>query len=63
MDERYKAVRMDDGKTFGRHVEWRITDTKTDSRVATCFVSENAELVTAALNTYAQSATGRTTKE
>lgn len=29
---------------------WRVTDTTTDSRVATCYVEENAEAVVAALN-------------
>ena len=31
---------------------YRITDTLSDSRVATCFLKENAELVCAALNAF-----------
>lgn len=33
---------------YGRN--YRITDTATDSRIATCFLRENADLVVAALN-------------
>jgi len=32
---------------------FRITDTRTDSRVATCYQIENAKMVCAALNVYA----------
>jgi hypothetical protein len=33
---------------------WRITDLTTDSRIATCYVWENAKLVTKALNELAR---------
>ncbi len=61
MNERYKAVRIDDGKTYGRHIVWRITDGHTDSSVivANCYVKEYAELVTAALNSAPQASVGR----
>ena len=32
--------------------QFRVTDTRTDSRVATCYVQSNADLVCAALNAY-----------
>lgn len=47
---RYEAQRITDGKQYGAHVEFRITDKKTDSRIATCYVQENAEFIVAALN-------------
>jgi len=32
---------------------YRVTEIATDSRIATCYARENAELVVAALNAYA----------
>jgi hypothetical protein len=38
---------------------YRITDTRSDSRVATCYSSHNAFLVCAALNEYTDARRGR----
>ena len=38
---------------------YRVTEIVTDSRIATCYARENAELVVAALNAYATPATSR----
>jgi len=47
---RYEVQRITDGKQYGAHVEFRVTDKRTDSRIATCYVQENAEFIVAALN-------------
>lgn len=48
---RYQAQFIPGG--LGRQpANYRITDTLSDSRVATCFVQENADYVTAALNAH-----------
>lgn len=47
---RYEVQRITDGKKFGAHVEFRVTDKLNDSRIATCYVQENAEFIVAALN-------------
>ena len=48
--DRYAVERISDGKTFGEHVNFRITDRKTDSRIATCYIRENADFIVAELN-------------
>jgi len=48
--EKYEIQRISDGKQYGAHIHFRITDKETDSRVATCYARENAELVVSALN-------------
>ena len=50
MKPRYEVQRITDGKKFGEHVNFRITDKLTDSRIATCYSRENADFIVARLN-------------
>lgn len=46
------AYEVQEGMDRELNKQFRVTDTRTDSRVATCYVQSNATLVCAALNAY-----------
>lgn len=49
------SVQTINSKTDGKN--YRVTDNTTDSRIATCYIEENAELICKALNFYEKSKT------
>lgn len=50
MDDKYEVQMVESSKDG---MSYRVTEIKTDSRIATCYLLENAYLVANALNAYA----------